>query len=482
MTITPIIGLEVHVELKTKSKMFCGCPADHFHVDPNTHTCPVCLGLPGALPVPNKTACLWCIKIGLALNCSINLESFFERKNYFYPDLPKGYQITQLQKPFSVSGFLDLDGHKVRINRAHMEEDTAKSQHQLVDGQEATLLDFNRSGVPLVEIVSEPDLVSAAEAKLYLTKIQQIVRYLGVSDADIEKGSMRCEPTINLKIEEDGQLFYTPLVEVKNVASLTGVQMAIDYEIKRQTEEFNKTNQTKSSTNKTTRGWDADKGKTFLQRQKEGSADYRYFPEPDIPPVVFTSKDIDDLKTSLPELPDQKIARYQKQYGLSLKDTDQICADCSLVSVFEKVVGNSTDKEYAKFIANMLLGPLKEYLNQQQIEIDINKINSVYFEATYKAISDNQISSTVAKQVVVESYTSGQDPLKIAKDRGLLQVSDTQELEKIVDKVLKDNPSVVANYKKNPNVIGFLIGAVMKQSGGSANPQLVKGIIEKKLK
>lgn len=482
MTITPIIGLEVHVELKTKSKMFCGCPADHFHVDPNTHTCPVCLGLPGALPVPNKTACLWCIKIGLALNCSINLESFFERKNYFYPDLPKGYQITQLQKPFSVSGFLDLDGHKVRINRAHMEEDTAKSQHQLVDGQEATLLDFNRSGVPLVEIVSEPDLVSAAEAKQYLTKIQQIVRYLGVSDADIEKGSMRCEPTINLKIEEDGQLFYTPLVEVKNVASLTGVQMAIEYEIKRQTEEFNKTKETKSAKNKTTRGWDADKGKTFLQRQKEGSADYRYFPEPDIPPIVFTSKDIDDLKTSLPELPDQKIARYQKQYGLSLKDTDQICADCSLVSVFEKVVGNSTDKEYAKFIANMLLGPLKEYLNQQQIEIDINKINSVYFEATYKAISDNQISSTVAKQVVVESYTSGQDPLKIAKDRGLLQVSDTQELEKIVDKVLKDNPSVVANYKKNPNVIGFLIGAVMKQSGGSANPQLVKGIIEKKLK
>jgi len=210
MKITPIIGLEVHVELKTKSKMFCSCRADHFHVKPNTHTCPVCLGLPGALPVPNKRACEWCLKLGLALNCSINEQSFFERKNYFYPDLAKGYQITQLQKPFAINGYLNIEGHKIRINRAHMEEDTGKSIH--IDG--STLLDFNRSGVPLVEIVSEPDIQSAEQAKKYLNKLQQIIRYIGISDADIEKGSMRCEPTVNVCLDDK---FYTPLVEIKNV-------------------------------------------------------------------------------------------------------------------------------------------------------------------------------------------------------------------------------------------------------------------------
>lgn len=211
MKITPIIGLEVHVELNTKSKMFCGCSAQHFHTEPNTHTCPVCLGLPGALPVPNIVACEYCIKLGLALNCEINENSFFERKNYFYPDLPKSYQITQLQKPFAINGKLTVSGKEIRINRAHMEEDTAKSIHETIDGEDVTLIDYNRSGVPLVEIVSEPDINSSTLAKDYLLKIQQIIRYIGISDADIEKGSMRCEPTVNLKIEDNGQTFYTPL-------------------------------------------------------------------------------------------------------------------------------------------------------------------------------------------------------------------------------------------------------------------------------
>ena len=304
MKITPIIGLEVHVELKTKSKMFCSCNAEHFHAQPNAHTCPVCLGLPGALPVPNKTACEWTIKLGLALGCSINGESFFERKNYFYPDLPKGYQITQLQKPFAINGKLDVNGRLIRINRAHQEEDTGKSVH--IYG--TTLLDFNRSGVPLVEIVSEPDLQSAEEAKKYLNKIQQLIRYIGVSDADIEKGSMRCEPTINLCIDDK---YYTPLAEIKNVASLTGVMNAINYEIKRQAEQFEVDHQEKSSKNKTTRGWDAEKNQTFLQREKEGSADYRYFPEPDIPPIIFTKDQIEAIRATLPELPDAKFAKYK---------------------------------------------------------------------------------------------------------------------------------------------------------------------------
>mgnify|MGYP001454628793 FL=1 len=302
MLTTPIIGLEVHVELKTNSKMFCGCDANHFHVEANTHTCPVCLGLPGALPVPNKKACEWCIKLGLALGCTINEETFFERKNYFYPDLAKSYQITQLQKPFAINGHLNIDGHDIRINRAHMEEDTGKSVH--IDG--STLLDFNRSGVPLVEIVSEPDIESAEEAKKYLNKLQQIIRYLGISDADIEKGSMRCEPTVNVKIEDESGTYYTPLAEIKNVASLTGVMNAINYEIKRQIDQYQSDQIAKNSTNKTTRGWDADKNQTFLQREKEGSADYRYFPEPDIPPIIFSKEQVEEIRKTLPKLPDEK--------------------------------------------------------------------------------------------------------------------------------------------------------------------------------
>lgn len=465
MKTTPIIGLEVHVELKTKSKMFCGCSADHFHVEANTHTCPVCLGLPGALPIPNKTACEWCIKLGLALGCSVNQESFFERKNYFYPDLAKGYQITQLQKPFTINGKIDIDGHEIRINRAHMEEDTGKSVH--IDG--STLLDFNRSGVPLVEIVSEPDLVSAEEAKKYLNKLQQIIRYIGVSDADIEKGSMRCEPTINLNIDDQ----YTPLVEIKNVASLTGVMTAIQYEIDRQTNQYDQDKITKNSTNKTTRGWDADKNQTFLQREKEGSADYRYFPEPDIPPIIFTSEQIEEIKKTLPELPEQKIAKY-KSLNLSDYDANLLSEDSTFSSIFEKVLNNSTDSEFAKFIANLLIGPLKT------IEIEIDKINPIYFKNLFDKKSE--LSSSVIKQIILESYQTNTDPLVLAQQQNLFQVSDTSKIEEIAKKVLANNPKAVADYQKNPMSIGFLVGQLMSASSGSANPLLAREILEKLLK
>ncbi|MCX6726755.1 MAG: Asp-tRNA(Asn)/Glu-tRNA(Gln) amidotransferase subunit GatB [Candidatus Shapirobacteria bacterium] len=465
MTITPIIGLEVHIELKTKSKMFCGCDAQHFHAQPNTHTCPVCLGLPGALPVPNKTACEWTIKLGLALGCSINEETFFERKNYFYPDLAKGYQITQLQKPFAINGHLTIDGHDIRINRAHQEEDTGKSIHV---GDE-TLLDFNRSGVPLVEIVSEPDITSAGEAKIYLNKIQQIVRYLGVSDADIEKGSMRCEPTVNLYV--DGK-YYTPLVEIKNVASLTGVMNAINFEIDRQTKQFESDHVEKNSTNKTTRGWDADKNQTFLQREKEGSADYRYFPEPDIPPIVFTKDQIETIRATLPELPDQKIAKY-KSLNLSDFDANLLAEDLVFSSIFDKVLNGSTDPEYAKFITNLLIGPLKT------ISLDIKKIKPDYFQKLFSRRSD--LSSTIIKQLILESYQSDTDPLEIAKAKNLFQVSDTGAIEELAKQVITDNPKAVNDYKKNPLSIGFLVGQLMKVSGGSANPQLAKQLLEKLL-
>jgi len=478
MKITPIIGLEVHVELNTKSKMFCACSAQHFHIPPNSHTCPVCLSLPGALPVPNKTACLWCLKLGLALNCQINKHSFFERKNYFYPDLPKGYQISQYQKPFTVGGFLKIDGQKIGINRVHMEEDTAKSQHS--DG--STLLDFNRSGVPLVEIVSEPDIYSVNLVKTYFQKIQQIVRYLKISDADVEKGQMRCEPTINLKIEQNGQTFYTPLVEIKNVASFTGVLQALEYEIKRQSQEFKKTNQVKNDTNKTTRGWNPDKGSTFLQRQKEGSADYRYFPEPDIPPIEWSKKDIKKLKLSLPELPDQKIERYKKDFGLSDYDAVRLCENPVFAFAYEKAIGKNPSQSFAKFVANLFLGPLNKHLNETEKQLDPNKIDHIFFKDLFDSVQKSKISSTVAKQLIVKSYQTGQNPLKIAKSQNLLQISDTVEIEKLVRQVIKDNPKAVEDYRNNPNTIGFLIGQVMQASKGSANPQLVKQVLEKLLK
>jgi len=482
MTITPIIGLEVHVELKTKSKMFCGCDANHFHVEPNTHTCPVCLGLPGALPVPNKTACEWCVKLGLALGCSINEESFFERKNYFYPDLAKSYQITQLQKPFAIHGKITIDGHEICINRAHMEEDTGKSVHQSVDGQDSTLLDFNRSGVPLVEIVSEPDLDSAELAKNYLLKIQQIIRYIGVSDADIEKGSMRCEPTVNLKIEDNGEVFYTPMAEIKNVASLTGVLNAINYEINRQTKAFEENREVKSPTNKTTRGWDADKNQTFLQREKEGSADYRYFPEPDIPPIEFTPAQIEAIKKTLPELPDQKTERYKKELNLNDYDSNLLASDIDFSKAYELAIGQNPESTFAKFVANLFLGAIKTYLNESQENLDINKIKPEYFKNLFDAVSKSVISATVAKQVIIESYHIGQDPVVIAKNSGLIQVSDSGEIEKIAKQVIADNSKAVEDYKKNPASIGFLIGKLMQASRGSANPQLAKEILEKLLK
>ncbi len=464
--------------------MFCGCDACHFQVEPNTHTCPVCLGLPGALPVPNKTACDWTIKLGLALNCSINQHTFFERKNYFYPDLPKGYQITQLQKPFSVNGFLIIDGHKVRINRAHLEEDTGKSIHQ---GQD-TLLDFNRSGVPLVEIVSEPDIVSAAEAKKYLSKVQQIIRYLDISDADIEKGSMRCEPTVNVKIEIDGQAYFTPLVEIKNVASLTGVSAAIDYEVNRQITEFEEKRIVKSPGNKTTRGYDAARQATFLQRQKEGSADYRYFPEPDIPPIYYEESSINTIRESLPEMPDSKIKRYQTEYGLSDYDANLIAQDMVSATTFDGIVGFVAQQhpqqasKFAKHTANLFLGPVRTYLNEQKKNITDLNLTPRFFWELFTANEEGKISSSVSKQLIVESHLLQESPLEIAAKRGLIQISDNEKINKLAKQVIADNPRAISDYRQNPASIGFLIGQLMKLSGGAANPTLARQILQQLLK
>lgn len=400
-----VIGLEVHVELDTKSKMFCGCPAEHFGVEPNTHTCPVCLGLPGALPVPNKKAIEWTIKLALALGCKINLESHFDRKNYFYPDLPKGYQITQYETPFGEWGKLG----KIRIRRVHLEEDTGKLQHQ--NGE--TLIDFNRSGIPLVEIVTEPDFRSVDEVDIYLKKLQRIIRYLGISNADMEKGSMRLEPSISLTA--NGQL-PNYRVELKNINSFRFVRKALEYEINRQQKEPHVLQ---------TRGWDENSNTTFPQREKEEAHDYRYFPEPDIPPIKLTEGYVLSIKY-YGELPDEKFERFQKQYGLTEYQANILTEDRTKADDFEEKV-KKTKSFTAVEIANAI----------------INK---------------RPLATKVTTPI------------------------DEKELEKIIQKVLSENSKAVEDYKFGKiQVLGFLIGQVAKLLP-NVDRNFVKNKLEEELK
>jgi len=429
MKITPLIGLEVHAELETKSKMFCSCPADHFGKKPNTQTCPVCLGLPGALPVPNKKAIESCIQIGLALDCSINRLSKFDRKQYFYPDLAKGYQISQYDQPFCSDGFVLLDsGKKIGIDRVHLEEDTGKLQHTVVNGEEVTLIDFNRGGVPLVEIVSRPDMESSAEAKEYLKKIHEIIRCLRVSNVDMEKGQMRLEPTINMNINEK----YTPMVEVKNINSFNYASQAIEYEIKRQTEEFEKTGLEKSATNKTTRGYDPIKKVTFLQRDKEEAKDYRYFPEPDIPPFIIEDDTIEKLRQKLPLLPDQETEALIA-LGVEKKDAKILISNQNRVAI-ERLKGFTGDQD-----------------------VDIKKLASLIVNRKLSTLGD-----------VKAEYLS------------LTKVGSTDrgELEKVVREILTANPNLVSQYKGGKTTLtGFFVGQAMKATHGSADPKTLSKVV-----
>ena len=427
--ITPIIGLEVHVELTTRSKMFCACPADHFGKDPNTQTCPVCLGLPGALPVPNQQAIEDTIKIGLALNCKVNENTHFDRKQYFYPDLPKGYQISQYDQPLCKDGFLTLDsGKKIRLLRVHLEEDTGKLQHITLNDERVSLIDFNRSGVPLVEIVSEPDIASTAEAKEYLKKIHAIVRQLGVTTADMEKGQMRLEPTINLNI--DGH--FTPLVELKNINSFNFAALAIDYEVSRQTAAFEKDGLEKSKSNKQTRGYDSALKITFLQRQKEEAKDYRYFPEPDIPPLRISPSVIEKIQSEMPQLPDAIISQL---IALGVKPADALI------------------------------------LSRDKTALTVLKSNP--------DVQPGRLSSLIVNKKIDLSGNIKEQFEKLTA----IGETDTGKLTAFVDEVLAQNPKVVEEYKKGKTaVLGFLIGAVMKLSQGKADAKSVTQLIIQKLK
>ncbi len=476
----PVIGLEVHVELKTKSKMFCGCSVDYFGKDPNTHVCPVCLGLPGALPVPNKKAIEWCVMIGLALNCKIPLFSKFDRKNYFYPDLPKGYQISQYDQPFAVGGYVHLEGETdkhlrgegkkiIRIRRVHMEEDTGKLIHSIVKGEKVTLIDFNRSGVPLVEIVTEPDFESATEVVEYLKKLQQIVRYLDVSDADMERGQMRLEPNISLsemslrgsrvrrgdeaisKVEgllrfarNDSERLPTYKVEVKNINSFRFVEKAINYEIERQ----KKILESGKTPIQETRGWDSKKQITVSQRVKEETMDYRYFPEPDIPPIRWVELQISNFKFQMTELPDQKFQRFTKIYGLSDYDSEILTKDRGIAEYFEEAVKvnrelriKNQESINTKVIANWIINK----------KVDLEK--------------------TMPAQLVRSIITSTQKT-----------TVDQKYLEKTVKQVILDNPRAISDYKKGKaNVIMFLVGMVLRKILKSIDPNIVKREIKKQL-
>ncbi|MGI8419363.1 MAG: Asp-tRNA(Asn)/Glu-tRNA(Gln) amidotransferase subunit GatB [Candidatus Levyibacteriota bacterium] len=433
----PIIGLEVHVELKTNSKMFCGCSAYYFGEEPNSHTCPVCLGLPGALPVPNKLAIEWCIKIALALNCKINEFSKFDRKNYFYPDLSKGYQISQYDLPFGYEGFIELSNKKrIGITRVHMEEDTGKLSHQDVNGKKVSLIDFNRSGVPLVEIVTEPDFDNATDVKEYLEKLQQIVRYLDVSNADMEKGEMRLEPNISLTLVPKQLPNYK--VEVKNINSFKFVEKAITYELKRQEELLEK----RQTPAQETRGWDDTRQLTFSQRSKEDAHDYRYFPEPDIPPILTTKAEISSIKKSVPELPTKKIARFVADYELPVYDAEILSREKALADFFETAVSQGEKENLKpKAIANFIINKKIDHTNTSPTDL--------------------------VKQIAVSQQT--------------VQV-DEKELETIITEVIKENEKAVSDYKNGKEAsLMFLLGQVMKKLGKKVDVNLIKEKLIKQL-
>lgn len=434
MKYTPIIGLETHIELKTNSKMFCACSADYFGKSPNTHTCPVCLGLPGALPVPNKTAIEWCIKIALALNCQISKTSKFDRKNYFYPDLSKGFQLSQYDLPFGINGKITLpNGSEIRITRVHMEEDTGKLTHE----QNSSLIDFNRAGVPLVEIVTEPDFHSSEDVKEYLHLLQQTVRYLDVSNADMEKGDMRLEPNISLSL--DPEILPPYKVEVKNINSFKFVEKAINYELKRHEEILEKGEVPPQET----RGWSEAKNATFSQRIKEEANDYRYFPEPDIPPVVFTDSQIEILASQIPELPLKKAKRFVKEYLITDYDAEILTREKATANYFEEAIKLGKDLSITpKQIANQI----------------INK--KVNFDSTLPA-----------------------ELVKLIKESSHIETVDESELAQVITEVLNDNEKAVVDFKNGKeSVIMFLVGQTMRKLGKKVNTELVKQLLLNKLK
>ncbi len=469
-----VIGMEVHVELNSRSKVFCACPTD-FHAPPNTNVCPICLGLPGALPVLNRDMVDKSLAVGLALNCEVSRWSKMDRKNYFYPDLAKNYQISQYDLPLCHDGFLEIevDGvvKRIGITRAHMEEDTARNTHALGGGQSG--IDFNRRGVPLLEIVTEPYLRSAKEAFVYLTSLKQILQYLEVSDCNMEEGSLRAEA--NISIRPKGTTEFGIKTEVKNVASFSGVQKAIEYEIARQEKLLIEG----GAVTQETRGWDADRGITFSQRKKESAHDYRYFPEPDLPPIVVDERWEARIRGQLPELPIARKQRLEKTYGLTAYDAHVITLSKASADYYEATVSAGADPKKA---ANWLTVELQALLSDAKMEIQTCKIAPQSLAGLLKLMNTGEISGKIAKEVLVRMFESGQTPERIVKEKGLVQISDASAIESAVRKVVEANPDQTAQYKAGKEkVFGYLVGQVMKATSGKGNPQLINDILRREL-
>lgn len=473
-----IIGLEVHSELKTKTKIFCGC-ATTFGSPQNTNVCPVCLGLPGVLPVLNEKVVEFGIKAGLALNCTISKYSKFDRKNYYYPDLPKNFQTSQLDLPIAEHGhlYIEVDGEKKRIGitRAHMEEDAGKLVHSgaTITSSDYSNVDYNRTGVPLLEIVSEPDMRSPEEAVAYLEKMKSILEYVEVSDCKMEEGSLRCD--VNVSLRKWGADKFGTKVEMKNLNSFKTVQRALEYEIERQADILDEG----GTIVQETRTWDEAKGITLSMRSKEQAHDYRYFPEPDLVPIVTSEERIEEIRASLPELPDARRQRLTEVCGLSSYDAGVITATRAMADYFDAVCNAGAD---AKLAANWLMGDVSKHLNAEGKAIADMLIQANQLADLIQLIGKGTISSKIAKTVFEEMWKTGDDPAKIVEEKGLVQITDTKAIEEIVDRVIADNPKPVEDYKGgNKKSIGFLVGQVMKLSKGKANPGMVNQLLAQKL-
>lgn len=474
MNYETVIGMEVHVELHTRSKMFCSCPADHFQVEANGHVCPVCTAQPGALPVINGRAIELTVMTGMALGCQIRPHSVFARKNYVYPDLPKGYQVSQYELPLCEHGTVRItddagnDKH-IAIERVHLEEDTGKLQHQ----GSASLVDYNRAGVPLMEIVTDASIRSADEAFAYVQKIRQLVRYLGASTGDMEKGAMRCEA--NISVRPEGTETYGTKVEVKNLNSFRAVRNAIDYEVRRQIE----TLQEGGTVRQVTMGWDEGAGTTKEQRSKEFADDYRYFPEPDLLDVDVTQAWIDDVRTQLPELPDDLRRRFVDSFGLGADDAALIVEDRAVADWFERAVAAGAD---AGIAANWITGEVFRRLKESDTDIDDVALTPAQLAELIGLVSEGTISGSAAKEVFAVLWDEGGSAAQIVEARGLQQVSDSGELESQVDAVIAEHDDAAAKVRGGDDKpIQFLMGMVMRATRGKANPQMVQQLLRDKL-
>ncbi|MBI3046403.1 MAG: Asp-tRNA(Asn)/Glu-tRNA(Gln) amidotransferase subunit GatB [Candidatus Harrisonbacteria bacterium] len=504
MKYMPTIGLEIHSELKTATKMFCDCPNDPDEKHPNTNVCPICLGHPGVLPTINKKAVESIIKIGFTVSGKINENFKFDRKNYFYPDLPKGYQISQYDLPIVKGGSLDISDRLgmtkiVYLDRVHLEEDAARLVHggspstrastelsRMSSGQQASLVDFNRGGVPLMELVTEPNMHTAEEAVAFAKELQLILRYLEVSDADLERGQMRFDANISLTNDQQPTTNdkLGTKVEIKNLNSFAALEQAIQHEIERQTEVLESSKFVKQET----RGWDDVKKKTVSQRSKEEAHDYRYFPEPDLPPLEASAFDLASLKLAVPELPKEKRQRFKEQLGLNFEQADLLAEDRQAAAYFEEAIseleadsGLSAGKEKIQLAFNYLTSDLRGLMKEYELSFESLKITPENFGDLIEMISKKEISSRTAKDLLVKML-EGVDPRTLVENEGLAQVSEESALLETIKKVISENPAAVADYKKGKsNALQFLVGKAMAELGGRGNPSVLKSLFEKEL-